>query len=341
LRVRVYEANPSFGMGSTGKAAGGVRAQFGTEVNCALSMYSIREFESLAAVHGADVSFRQYGYLFVSSSERTDQYLDDVTAMQSRLGVPVRRLAKTEIEEMAPYLNTSDLLSGSFSPTDGYLDPFAVCAFYHGEARRLGAEAASTVRVSDRGDVNAETIVLCAGHWSAEAGAALGIDVPVTREKHQLALTQPVEGLPERLPMVVDLDTSFHFRREGEGVLIGFNDPQGDPHDPSDAFEFGFLERMADVGLRRLPMLERFGFDTKQCWAGFYAETPDRHAIIGWIDGVLVCTGFGGHGVMHSPAAGQAVAEVIVDGAASSFDVAPLRPSRFAEGNLTLEPMVI
>lgn len=337
LRVEVLDALPSFGMGSTGKAAGGVRAQFGTAINVDLSLYSIKRFEELQAT--TDIGFRQYGYLFLATTDESDGYLDLVTPMQRQHGVPVERLTRREVEDIAPYLTTHDVESGSFSPTDGYLDPYAVCQAFEHEARSMGALARYSMSVE--GPPDAETIVIAAGHWSATVGKSFGIDLPVTPEKHQLAMTESAPGLPDQLPMVVDLATSFHFRREGNGLLIGYNDPRGNRNDNTDGFDFGFLERMAEVGLHRLPLLDRVGFDTRKCWAGFYAETPDGHAIIDRIGNVVVCTGFGGHGIMHSPAAGKAAAELVLLGHCSTFDLTPLRLSRFAEGDLTHEPMVI
>ncbi|MCW5946938.1 MAG: FAD-binding oxidoreductase [Fimbriimonadales bacterium] len=337
LRVEVLDALPSFGMGSTGKAAGGVRAQFGTEINVDLSLYSIMRFEELQ--EKTDIGFRQYGYLFVATSDETDSYLDLITPMQRQRGVPVERLTRQQVAELAPYLNTQDVVSGSFSRADGYLDPYAVCQAFEREARALGALA----RYGKSIDAlpGATTVVIAAGHWSASVGQFLDLELPVSPEKHQLAMTESAPGLPGRLPMVVDLATSFHFRKEGERLLIGYNDPLGDPNESTEAFDFGFLERMAEVGLHRLPLLENVGFDTKKCWAGFYAETPDHHAIIDRIGDVVVCTGFGGHGIMHSPAAGQAAAELVLYGHSSTFDLSPLRLARFAEEDLTHEPMVI
>ena len=332
LSVGVFDRNPSFAMGSTGKAAGGVRAQFGTPVNVDLSLHSNHFFEE----HADEVGFRQYGYLFVTAGKRGAEYLERITEMQHIRGVPVEKLSKADIEKRADYIVTDDLLLGSFSPTDGYLDPYAVCNLFQKGARANGVEVDYSCEVSN--NIEAETTVLATGHWSNEVGQAYGIDLPVTPEKHQLAMTDAVPELPEKLPMVVDLDTSFHFRREGKGLLVGYNYKSAS-QEPT--FDYGFLEELAPIALKRLPILENKGFDTKSSWAGYYAETPDHHAIIGRVKNIVACTGFGGHGVMHSPAAGLAAAEIIVYGESRTSDIKALRPSRFAEGDLVREEMVI
>lgn len=353
--VAVVDRAPSAGTGSTGRAAGGVRAQFGTEINISLSLFSIKEFERFHAEIGVDIGFRQNGYLFVTSTDAGANHLNEVLVTQLEHGVPVRRLNKKEIQQLAPCVSTDDLKAGSYSPTDGYLDPHSVCVGYEKAAIGLGAVpvySASPVEVtpfevviqrcSSTEWIGAGKVVVACGHHTS---GLLARPLPIRPEVHQLALTEPVPGLPNDLPMVVDLDTTFHFRREGEGLLIGFNDEatsgRADDPDSTPFFDYGFLERMAEAGLRRLPLLATALFDTRKCWAGFYAETPDRHAIIGEWDDLFVAAGFGGHGVMHAPAAGQAVAELVLRGFCSSFDLHPLRPSRFEQGDLNVEPMVI
>jgi len=81
----------------------------------------------------------------------------------------------------------------------------------------------------------------------------------------------------------------------------------------------------------------------KTGWAGFYEDTPDKHPIIGAVpglDGFLCAAGFSGHGIMHAPAAGEAIAELIVDGR-TSLDVTPLAYDRFRRGDLIKEHNVI
>lgn len=354
IRCLVVEKQPSSASGATGKSAGGVRAQFGTPINIALSMASIKEYETLERGLNRDVGFRQVGYLFVTSTEQGEQYLETVIPIQKQFGVPVEKLSKIEIESIAPFINCADIRAGSFSKKDGVIDPYSVCIAYEGGAIEFGAERLLNHEVVD-GDANnltlkhqntsleieAHKIVLAAGQWSQQVGKIFGLDIPIKAEKHQLALTEPTKLLPPQIPMIVDLDTTFHFRREGDRLLIGYNDPCANKNDSSEHFDESFLEHMAQHAMHRLPTLERIGFDTKKSWGGHYAETPDHHAIIGEQNGIIVATGFGGHGVMHAPAAGIAVAELIIQNKSTTFDIRPLRPQRFAENDLTHEPMII
>ena len=351
LAVVVIDKNARGGMGSTGLAAGGVRAQFSTAVNIALSKKSIKFFERFEEETGEDPSFRQFGYLFVTATERGAAHLAKCRELQRSCGVQVEEWSGLALSERTPYLESVDLTAACFGPKDGYLDPYAVCRGFEAAAKRFGATAIYNAKVAggDEGTVRTEhgpidcgAVLLCPGHWTGGLGRAFGIELPIWHERHMLALTGPVRDLPAEVPMVVDLDTSFHFRREGDGLLIGCNWDCLTPKDPDApaVFDFGFLQTIAENAMHRLPLLAEVGFDSKRSWAGYYAETPDHHAVIGDAAGVYVAAGFGGHGIMHSPAAGQAIAQLIVEGK-SDIDVSPLRPSRFAEGDLVIEELVI
>ncbi len=359
-RVVVLERQPRCGMGSTGRAAGGVRAQFGTRANVELSVRSIREFESFQRLTGVDCGFRQCGYLFVTAEGSRLAQMQDLVAVQRDLDVPSRLLDLEQIQQLVPILNVRDLVGGTFSSSDGFLDPFSVCVGYERKARASGVDAEYGAEVTSLGgrvveycqnsqthSLEADVFVLATGHWSASNAGNLGYDLPIHPSLHQLAMTERCPGLPGELPMVVDADTTFHFRREGEGLLIGFDggevEASRDPfeEDPP-KFSDRFLEALAAPALHRLPLLEAVGFATDRSWTGYYADTPDKHGIIGWIDdGVLAAVGFGGHGVMHSPAVGAAAAEMALGRNSSFSHIDCFSPHRFKEGKLNVEPLII
>jgi sarcosine oxidase subunit beta len=360
LRVVVLESREASGRGATGKAAGGVRAQFSTPIHVLFSLFSIQAFQRFSQEPGAEIDFRQNGYLLLATGERSAHHLSEAVKMQKELGVPVRSLTPVEVQEFAPYLYSGDVLFASFCDIDGYLDPYAVCAGYEQGARRLGAEARyRTEVVGRRGsrlllreggeerELEASLTVLSAGSRSREVARIFDIEIPVFPEIHYLALTEPLPNLPEKIPMVVDVDTTFHFRREGQGILIGYDFSRGNREGvkgaggEEGAVPYAFLEAIAEMGPRRLPLLAEARIDPRKCWSGAYAVTPDHHGIIGRVGSVVLATGFGGHGVMHAPAVGQAVAEVILKGECCSFDLHPLRPERFEEGDVSVEAFVL
>ena len=187
-------------------------------------------------------------------------------------------------------------------------------------------------------------VVNAAGPTAGEVASLAGVELPVEPYRRNLACTQPVAGYPDPTPMCVDLDTGVLIRREGGGgFLIGYSNPD-DPPTTDTSFDPRFLEAVANRVGHRFPFLRSIPIDERKCWAGLYPETPDHHAVVDpapGAEGFIQCAGFGGHGIMHSLAAGRAVAELVRDGACRTFDLRPLRLSRFQEGDLTVEAAVL
>jgi sarcosine oxidase subunit beta len=316
--------------GSTGKAMGGIRQQFSTAAEVRLAQESIRFFEEL----GPEL-FQQVGYLFLATSEEGLRTLAERRALQAELGVPVEDVDAGRAAELAHGLAVDDVLGGVFCATDGTADPPAVTR----ELVRRAAERGVEVRERTRGeDVEADTRVLACGAWSATAAAPYGVELPVRPLCRQLIDTTPVAGLAETLPMVLEAETGFHFRRRGETLRLAMVDP---------APRWGFEERVDESLVpdrlarlkRRFPPAANAGVG--RAWAGLYDMTPDAHPIIGWVaEGVYTACGFSGHGFMQSPAVGRAVAEELLEGA-SSLDLSPYRLERFAAGAVFPEEVVL
>jgi sarcosine oxidase, subunit beta len=191
------------------------------------------------------------------------------------------------------------------------------------------------------GPVPAEWVVNAAGPEAREVAALAGADVPVEPVRRNLAFFPAPPGEP--IPMCVDQDTGVLVRRDGrEGYVVAYSDPT-DPPSRETAVDPAFLPALAQRVGNRFPFLEDVPADPNRCWAGLYPETPDHHAIVGApyeVPRFVQCVGFGGHGIMHAPAAGRAVAELIVEGRCTTFDLGPLRPSRFADGDPVTEVAV-
>jgi sarcosine oxidase subunit beta len=140
--------------------------------------------------------------------------------------------------------------------------------------------------------------------------------------------------------MTVDFTTSFYFHPEGEGILFGMSDREEGPTFSTEVND-GFLERVTEEGLHRLPVLERAGIRT--AWAGLYEVTPDHQAILGpvaEVEGFWCACGFSGHGFMQAPSVGEQLAELLTEGS-SEIDLSALSHARFAAGTLATERNVI
>ena len=358
VSVLVVHRDEKQEMGSTGKSAGGVRAQFSTPVNVRMSRYSIDFFSRFEDATGHTADYRPHGYLLVATSPEQLDYLRASRALQAEHGLTnVVQLSADEIEGMLPgLLRRDDVLGGNFCPTDGFVDPYSVLRGFSLRARACGVQFWLDTEVTGvevkggrvagvrttRGEVSTRAVVNAAGAWAAGVAGMIGVELPVRPLRRQIVMTQPVTWLPEKLPMVVDLANGFHFRPDGERLMMGWPDPE-ETYGFKTSFDPEFIEKILTRAVNRVPRLAEVGVNPRQCWAGLYEVTPDHHAVIGpapGVEGFYLANGFSGHGVMHSPAAGRIVADLI-QGRDTFLDASALGMERFTSGQLLVEQAVI
>jgi sarcosine oxidase, subunit beta len=355
--VLLLEREALPGSGSTSKANGGIRAQFTTSVNIAMSLASMVILDSLEAEIGEPPLYRKAGYLFVTDDPARHAAMAAAVELQRAHGVTVELLDAASVRRLAPYLSGERLVGGTFGARDGFIDPgglanwFLARALARGARVRYGAEVlgvepapASALRVVTRaGSVDAAVLVNAAGAWARPLAALLGVDLPVEPVRRHILVSGPCTTLPREIPMTIDADTGVLIRREGERVLIAHSPPDEPPgYDMS--YDPVFVERIAEPLSARFPTVADAGIDHRRSWAGLYEVSPDHHAILGTVaavPGFILANGFSGHGVMHSPATGRCIAELIVGGRSSTVDIAPLSLDRFARGAAIDESMVL
>ena len=342
------------GSGSTAKNAGGIRYQFSSEINVRLSQRSIPQIERFADQMGIDPAFKQVGYLFLITQESDVAAFERSLELWSRLGVPARRLDRDETHALFPEIVVDDVRFATFGPRDGHCDPTSLLQGYVARARerRVVFREEEPVVAIDRqdgrirsvrtpkGEIACETIVDAAGAWAAQVASLAGVDLPISPLRRQIFVTDPVPGIDHDFPLTVEFATSFYFHRESGGVLLGMVDPADRPGF-DDSVNWDFLPTIVERALARFPLMERASVKTG--WAGLYEDTPDKHPILGRVPsvaGFICAAGFSGHGVMHAPATGELIAELIVDGR-TSLDISALSYDRFARGELIKEHNVI
>ena len=180
-------------------------------------------------------------------------------------------------------------------------------------------------------------VVDAAGAWASGVARLAGVDLPVAPLRRQVACTVETRALPAELPLTIWVEDGFHLRVRDGRVLLLWPTP-GDPKDPfSTEVENDWLLQMRRKADARVPALRPVALEAARSWAGLYEMSPDKHAILGALpecENLYFANGSSGHGVMHAPALGQLLAEIIVHGRATSLDVHALRPSRFADGDL-------
>jgi sarcosine oxidase subunit beta len=323
-----------------------------------MSLYSIPFLRDFEAITGFPSGYKPQGYLFAATKERHMEYLRANLARQLALGLKtVREVSPAEIAEMVPQLRTDDIIGGTFCSTDGFVDPHSMMTGFTQKAIERGAELireceATGVQLdaqgiagvtTKNGTIATRTVVNAANAWAASIGKSAGVELPIEPLRRTLVPTEPFDKISHTAPMVVDMSTGFHFRPEGRGLLLAWNDPEETP-----GFKYsvdrGFVEKVLTYAVDRVPCLEQVEVNPSRAWAGLYDMSPDHHSILGAVKavpGFFVAIGFSGHGVMHSPATGRIVSDLILKGSTGVIDARMLDFERFAEGRAHEETAVL
>ncbi|MGA6982437.1 MAG: FAD-binding oxidoreductase [Candidatus Sulfotelmatobacter sp.] len=356
--ILIIERESSLGKGSTGKSMGGVRAQFSTSVSIQMSLYSISFYASFEEHLGHPSDYRPQGYLFCATTDGHMEYLRTNFTRQLETGLTnVRLVAGDEISTMFPQLRADDIIGGSFCSTDGFVDPYSAMNGFMTWACEHGATLWKNTRVTaikqdsagitsietTRGPVATRKVVNCAGAWSSGVAKLAGIDLPVEPLRRMLVPSEPFDEFPHNAPMIVDMSNGFHFRPEARGFLLAWNDPEEATGFNTD-FDPAFIEKILLRAADRVPCFANLPVNPKRAWAGLYEMTPDHHPILGEspaVPGFYLANGFSGHGVMHAPATGKILSDIILTGSTDLIDASLLSLGRFAEGRLIHETAVL
>jgi len=187
-------------------------------------------------------------------------------------------------------------------------------------------------------EIATPVVVNAAGPYAASVGDMAGIKIPVKPLRRQIFITAPFHLTDRPIPLTIDFHRGWYFRQEVDGLLLS------GPLDQEPSFNTNIdYEAMAEASenaMDRVPILEKARI--ARGWAGLYEISPDNHAILGKvpeIEGLILANGFSGHGFQHSPAVGKVIAELIVDGEATTIDISSLSIERFNKGALILEPL--
>jgi sarcosine oxidase subunit beta len=355
-RVVLLERAERLGTGSTGACAGGFRYQFSSEVNVRLSQASIPMMLRFSEEHGIPLDVRQDGYLFLFRGEQAWARALSTVERQRALGVEVDLLAPREAAALVPGISLEGVVGATYGPRDGIADPSGLTEGYATLARRARAEVRTGVEVTALREANGRiagvetsvgflscpVVVNAAGAWAGRLAATVGVELPLEPLPRHVVTTGPFPGVPERSTLVIDAETGFYLHREGPGVLMGMGSARERPSFELRPDERFLTEELLPTAVRVFPPLEGAGLE--RVWVGLYEMTPDRHPILGPVEGLpglYLATGFSGHGFQHAPVVGKLIAEMIVEGAARTVDVSSLALERFARGEPVPELLVV
>lgn len=340
--IVVFDDNYMTG-GATGRCGAGVRQQWSSKGNCVMAKMSIDFFERAQEEleYHRDIEFKQEGYLIVATTKEEDEQFTKNVELQNSVGIPSRKCTLEEALEIVPHLNKDIVISATFCPTDGHLNPFLMTDAYFHAAKRLGVQFFYREKVLDiivehhkitkviteHFEVETTKVVNAAGGYSYEVGQMAGVDIPVYSENHEILVTEPIETIQG--PMVISFSKNIYCQQVPHGSFImGRSNPYVEHnHDIGSTHEF--LDEMAKTAVELLPPLGNLRVIRQ--WGGSYNVSPDRQPILGdtdQLEGYYLACGFSGHGFMFAPMTGLLLSEVIL-GLQPSIDLAELHIDRF------------
>jgi sarcosine oxidase subunit beta len=337
--------------GPTGRSSALVRRFYAMDFLTRTAHASASTFQRWSeAIGGGDPGFRQVGVLWLAGAD-TAPHLSDNVARARQLGARIDLLAPAELRALVPELAVDDVALGAFEPESGYADPASTTGALAARARELEAIIVQYVAVQSilvtggrvrgvrtaAGDIDAPAVVVCAGLWADRLLAPLGIQVPVAPRRHQMCFFRRPPDFTNH-PAIIDRPHATYMRPEtGHLTIHGLSTYEDvvDPDDYNEGADAGEIARNAELIARRFPVMEH-GLSMGG-YSGVYDCTPDHEPVLGPITecaGLFADFGWSGHGFKHAPAVGQIMAEVVVEGRAAGWDLAPFRWSRFRDNDL-------
>ena len=349
------------GSGTSKGGLGGIRHQFVDELDVRLSKLACSFWRNYDDLTGARHDFRPRGYLFLANTPEGLEQLREPMPLYERVGVNVEMVDPAAISDLVPGIRVDDVVGGRFGAEDGYGDPlqalagFAAFATLNGARIREGVTVRELVRSGDRvtgvrteeGVLSADRVLLATGCWTAPLAATAGVVVPIWPYARSIMESQPIARLA-RAPMVIELESGFHFRPKGNLVRFAMPNITADgsiekgPAGAPKAFpgDYTPLEVPASLEpwVRARAAWRHPAFadvEIHSSWSCYYEMTPDDHPIVGavpGVDGLYIAAGFSGHGFMHAPATARLIVEEMLDGRATTLDISDLSLERFQTG---------
>lgn len=350
--IAVVERDTGFRECSTARSAGGLRQQFSTPENIAMSRFTLATIRELGARFGrdADVAFRERGYLILAGAGG-EALLAENVALQRSMGADIVLLNADELAARFSWLATEGLTAGSFGQSgEGWFDPPSLANLFRQAAVSAGAVVindevtgidtagrVAAVSLKRGGRLGCGCLVNAAGAWAGDLAALAGVRLPVEPRKRYIYVVdcrETSEAL-RQAPLTTD-PAGVWFRPEGRFFLCGKSPEEAGepPIGDLDNVDHVFFEQEVWPPLAALvPAFE--SLKVVNAWAGYYDyNTLDQNAVIGAhpeIANLYFATGFSGHGVQQAAAAGRAVADLVAHGAYRTIDLTRLGYARIAD----------
>jgi sarcosine oxidase subunit beta len=336
--------------GGTGKSTALVRQHYDNYPESKMVYESWKVFFNWADIIGGDCGFVKTGFVRTVIPEETNALKANVK-MQQDIGIHTQVVTAQELHDLEPYWYVGDIQYAAYEADSGFADPQATTLGFADAARKLGAQIMQETRVekiltsdsqvrgvqTDKGEISAPTVIVAAGPWSVGLCRAIGIELPIVCDRHQVATFRRPQEIARGHACCIDGAMEMYFKPEGHDLTIvgsGVGARNADPDYYNEGAEEENILDAAERISRRIPKMEEAL--SQGGWGGFYDMTPDEKMILDRMpyEGLYLNAGHSGTGFKMAPAVGMLLSEWICDGETKTMDVHPFRLSRFPEGKL-------
>ena len=338
--IAVIERDITYSEAATPRGSGGIRQLFSLPENIEMARYGLdfyKKFDQTMSSKGdqISISFRRQGYLFVSDAGN-EKVMEQNFHKQQKMGVKAQLLDKTNLEQLFPSIYNNDLKLAVYSPDDAWIDAYSALNGFKSKARELGVTYVSeeissaniqnkkikSLKCAEGPTVRGEVFILATGAWSGEIAKYFDVNIPVepmSRESYFFRCDKEIEPLP-----FIKTETDLAFRPEGNGFTGGMPDWSVKGGWNWELSPTRFEDTVWPSLAHRIPAMKTIKLE--RSWRGHYARNNlDYNAIIGpWAanpHNLLIATGFSGHGIMHAPATGLAISELVLEGRYKTIDL--------------------
>ena len=351
--VDVYEKR-YVGSGSSTRNANHFRVHFWAKENVVFAIESRKRLINLGLELGWNPLIDPGGYLFLLYDEELVRAYKEGNKLWKSFGVGGRFLSPGEVRELYPYINTNGVLEAFFGPQDGQFHHDFITFGYYTSAVKMGVRVFEYTPVEQivvkNGKVAGltangkfreyEKVVVAAGGWSNTLLGGCGVYLPLTPERKEIGVTEPVAYFIE--PLVINTKLNGYVGQTIRGEVLGSVDYPKAPNVTRLTNTAKWLFRYVKMLVSTIPSLKHLSI--MRVWSGFYEVTPDHSHIMGrdpeWPEGLYVLTGFSGHGFMMAPYAGELMAKYLLEDKVHEH-MKPFLPTRFKEGRLIGEGLVV
>lgn len=341
--------------GPTGRSSGIIRQHYTLPTLALMARDSLRTFQHFADETGDSAGFVQCGVVFLAGEAQAPQFQCTV-AMHQQLGIRTSLLSPQDLLGLDSLVHVDDVACASYEPDGGYADPTLAANAFCNAARAAGVEVrlhtpATGIRL-ERGqvagvitateEISTGEVVNVAGPWGANVAAMVGVDIPITPSRHCVVMLQRPRPWRESTPVWADLINAAYYKPDGvDRIMVGsISQQEGeagtDIEGYSSEVDYETIAAYSELMAKRFPVMNEG--EARGGWAGLYDVTPDWQPVIASITdvpGFHCAVGFSGHGFKLAPAVGRIMAELVLDGRCSSYDISPFRYERFSQGKLS------